>query len=171
MYFIWDWKSNVPFIILYFWYNKQFITQMFSRYECFSPLENKLFPSLTNAPGKYHLFIVREINFHIALPSCNNTCSIHYFSSFISPNMFSYQYEQVLLITLWLILYVLRRYNKGHQSSLPSSLRRVQPLHTWHGRVYSGLYRGRSSRPRSDAGHSGRYPNSLREVYLQGVAT
>lgn len=114
---------------------------------------------LTNALGKYHTFIVREINFHIALPSCN-----------ISPNMFSYQYEQVLLIILWLILYVLRRYNKGHQSSLPSSLRRVQPLHTWHGRVYSGLYRGRSSRPRSDAGHSGRYPNSLREVYLQREA-
>lgn len=95
---------------------------------------------------------------------------VHYFSSFISPNMFSYQYEQVLLIILWLILYVLRRYNKGNQSSLPSSLRRVQPLHTWHGRVYSGLYRGRSSRPRSDADHSGRYPNSLQEVYLQREA-
>lgn len=88
MYFIWDWKSNVPFIILYFWYNKQFITQMFSRYECFSPLENKLFPSLTNAPGKYHLFIVREINFHIALPSCNNTCSTLFFFIYIAKHAF-----------------------------------------------------------------------------------
>lgn len=88
MYFIWDWKSNVPFIILYFWYNKQFITQMFSRYECFSPLENKLFPSLTNAPGKYHLFIVREINFHIALPSCNNTCSTLFFFIYIAKHVF-----------------------------------------------------------------------------------
>lgn len=81
-------KSNVPFIILYFWYNKQFITQMFSRYECFSPLENKLFPSLTNAPGKYHLFIVREINFHIALPSCNNTCSTLFFFIYIAKHAF-----------------------------------------------------------------------------------
>lgn len=61
---------------------------MFSRYECFFFLENKLFFFLINVFGKYYMFIVREINFYIVLLLCNNICSILFFFIYIVKYVF-----------------------------------------------------------------------------------
>lgn len=61
---------------------------MFSSYECFFFLENKLFFFLINVFGKYYMFIVREINFYIVLLLCNNICSILFFFIYIVKYVF-----------------------------------------------------------------------------------